>query len=98
MKRIMLIIVCVLVSIYETYAQKIHWLLFIDTNDANVGQLDVNGRNYLRANFVDIVNTALKGSYLADIYDNYGNNCNPYKCKSVVQNLHCGSDDIVIFP
>ena len=82
---------------FQANAQKIHWLLFIDTQDPNVGQLDVNGRDYLKANFVDVVNSALSGVYQADIQDNYGSNCNPKKCQSAVQNLRCDANDIVVF-
>lgn len=96
MKRLILWLMMALAFSYAD-AQKIHWLLFIDTDDANVGQLDVNGRNYLRTNFVDVINSSLMGAYQTDIQDNYGSNCNPQKCKSAVQNLSVGSGDIVIF-
>lgn len=97
MRKILLMVFCVIVLTAGTFAQKIHWLLFVDTKDANVGQLDVNGREYLRANFVDIVNSALKGVYQPEIYDMYDNNCTAFKCKSTIESLRCSSDDIVIF-
>ena len=59
--------------------------------------MDVNGREYLKSNFVDVVDSALIGTYFIDIQDNYGDNCNPVKCKSTVENLNVGSNDIVIF-
>ncbi len=98
MKKIIFVLMWLALMLTEASAQKkIHWLLFIDTDDANVGQLDVNGRDFLRTNFVDVINSALTGAYQTDIQDNYGSNCNPYKCKSAVQNLNVASDDIVIF-
>lgn len=97
MKKFLLITFFVLVSAIGTYAQKIHWLLFVDTKDANVGQLDVNGREYLKTNFVDIVNSALKGVYQPEIYDNFDNNCTSFKCKSTIENLRCAPEDIVVF-
>lgn len=36
-------------------AQTIHWLTFIDTEDVNVGKLDVTGRNVLYSRFVNVI-------------------------------------------
>ena len=85
-------------ALTEASAQKtIHWLLYIDTKDENVGELDVNGREYLRKQFVNPINAALSGEYQTDIKDNYGDNCSPYKCKNDIQSLQCSPQDIVVF-
>lgn len=81
-----------------TEAQTIHWLLFIDTNDERVGQIDVLGRQVLKSHFVDEVNAALapKG-YKADIHDYFGNRLTPENCKATVELLRVQSEDIIVF-
>lgn len=81
-----------------TNAQTIHWLTFIDTEDANVGKLDVTGRNVLYSRFVNVINAALHDAgYKSDIHDIYDSALSPEKCKSEVQNLRCDSNDIIVF-
>ena len=101
MKRFFLfLLLFVLASMQvQTQAQQtIHWLLFIDTEDANVGDLDKNGRDWLKHHFVDNVNAVLVNAGLqhdVQLYD--GNRLTPQNCKSAVQNLSCGPNDIVFF-
>lgn len=81
-----------------TNAQTIHWLTFIDTEDAKVGKLDVTGRNVLYSRFVNVVNAALHDAgYKSDIHDIYDSALSPEKCKSEVQNLRCDENDIIVF-
>lgn len=81
-----------------TNAQTIHWLTFIDTEDANVGKLDVTGRNVLYSRFVNVVNAALHDAgYKSDIHDIYDSALSPEKCKSEVMNLRCDDNDIIVF-
>lgn len=97
MKKLVLTIVCAMIVVM-TNAQKIHWLLFIDTNDPNVGQLDINGRELLKNEFVDPINAVLNDLGIREkIYDCYGDNCSPEKLKSVVSSLQCTNEDIVFF-
>ena len=97
MKKLVIILLFALTAMQVNAQKTIHWLLYVDTKDSDVGYLDVNGREYLRKQFVNPVNAALSGEYQTDIKDNYGDNCSPYKCKSDIQNLRCSPQDIVIF-
>lgn len=79
-------------------AQTIHWLTFIDTEDANVGKLDITGRNVLYSRFVNVINAALHDAgYKSDIHDIYDSALSPERCKSEVMNLKCDDNDIVVF-
>lgn len=79
-------------------AKTIYWLTFIDTNDGNVGKIDVLGREVLYAHFIDEVNAALLDEgYEADVQDFYGNKVTPENCKSAIELLRVSSDDIVVF-
>ena len=96
MKKIILSLVCFFAL--AANAQTIHWLTFIDTNDENVGQIDVNGRKVLYNHFINVVNSALtEKGYNSDIHDIYGNDLSPERCKMEVQNLKCQPEDIVVF-
>lgn len=89
---------CICIFAATANAQTIHWLTFIDTEDPNVGQLDINGRNVLYNHFVNVVNAALtEKGYNSDIHDIYGIDLSPERCKMEVQNLKCSSEDILIF-
>lgn len=81
-----------------TNAQTIHWLTFIDTEDADVGKLDVTGRNVLYSRFINVINAALHDvGYMSDIHDIYDSALSPEKCKAEVQNLRCDENDIIVF-
>lgn len=97
MKKLFLSIIMGVFTIV-TNAQTIHWLTFIDTEDANVGKLDVTGRNVLYSRFVNVINAALHDAgYKSDIHDIYDSALSPEKCKSEVQNLRCDENDIIMF-
>lgn len=90
---------CFLLTIAVAEAQTIHWLTFIDTNDKNVGEIDVLGRKVLYTHFVNDVNAALapKG-YSSDIQDFYGDKVTPENCKAAVELLRISNpDDIIVF-
>lgn len=96
MKRFLFIIT--VLCAFITNAQTIHWLTFIDTTDKNVGAIDKNGRDVLYNHFVNVVNAALtEKGYKANIQDIYDTNLSPEKCKSIITNLNCQSNDIVVF-
>ena len=79
-------------------AQTIHWLTFIDTEDSNVGAIDVNGRRILYDHFINLVNAAIsEKGYKTNIRDIYGKELTPQKCKEVIANTKCGPDDIIVF-
>ena len=96
--RKILIMILLLFATFGANAQKIHWLLFIDTDDSQVGEIDKYSRVVLKDHFVNTVNSVLaQEGYETPIYDNYGSNISSQNCKSVVSNLQCGSDDIIVF-
>lgn len=91
--------ICFLLTMVAAQAQTIHWLTFIDTKDANVGQIDVLGRKVLYSHFINEVNAALapKG-YQPDIQDFYGDQLSPENCKAAIQLLRINNpDDIIVF-
>lgn len=91
--------ICLLMTMALVEAQTIHWITFIDTNDPNVGKIDVLGRQVLYSHFINEVNAALapKG-YKSEIHDFYGDRVTPENCKAIVEMLRVGSpDDIVVF-
>lgn len=79
-------------------AQTIHWITFIDTTDPNVGKIDVNTRQILYSRWISSINAALapKG-YKSKIHDFYGSQTSPENCKSIIQNIICEPEDIVVF-
>jgi len=79
-------------------AKTIHWLTFIDTTDESVGSWDANTRQILYARWINIVNASLaEEGYNVNPIDIYGNATSPQKCKEVVNDLRCGSEDIIVF-
>lgn len=97
MKKILLFLFVGLITL-TTSAQTIHWLTFIDTEDPNVGQLDVTGRNVLYNHFVHVVNAALtEKGYNSVIHDIYGSELSPQRCVQEVKDLKCSPEDIIVF-
>lgn len=91
--------ICLLLSVVAVEAQTIHWITFIDTNDENVGKIDVLGRKVLYSHFINEVNAALAPvGYNSDIQDFYGDKVTPENCKSTVELLRVSNpDDIIVF-
>lgn len=82
----------------QVEAKTIHWLTFIDTTDPNVGEVDQNTRKILYARWIDLVNASLKEQgYDVNIIDVYGSKTSPENCKNIVNDLDCGSEDIIMF-
>ena len=76
----------------------IHWLLFIDTEDLEVGKFDVVGRNVLCQRFVNVVDAALGTvGYTSVQHNNHGPKCRPEICTQEIRDLQCGENDIVVF-
>lgn len=85
-------------TVMTLHAKTLHWLTFIDTTDSNVGEIDKNTRKLLYSRWINIVNAVLKeNGYSVNVVDVYGSELSPEKCKSVVNNLRCSDEDIVIF-
>ena len=94
------IIILMLLGLFATQvnAKTIHWLTFIDTTDPNVGEVDQNTRRILYARWIDLVNATLKEQgYNVNIIDVYGSKTSPENCKNIVNDLDCGSEDIIMF-
>lgn len=98
MKKIILVL-SVIFGLTSLNAQTIHWITFIDTTDAYVGNIDKTGRDVLYSHIINQVNAALaQKGYKSDVHDFYGNSMNPENCKSIVQNLKISDpDDIIVF-
>lgn len=97
MKKISILSMLLLFTL-AVQSQTIHWLLFIDTTDPNVGEVDKYGREMLRDYFISEVNAVLKHEgYKTDIKDIYGQQVSPETCKRVINNLKAESDDIIVF-
>lgn len=98
MRKLILIFMLSLLFGAETYAKTIHWLTFIDTMDRNVGEIDKSSRQLLYSRWIDLVNSTLKDNgYSVDIIDVYDSKTTPENCKTIVNNLDCGAEDIVVF-
>ena len=99
MKKIFLILSLLVLTMWQVQAQQtIHWLLFIDTEDERVGDMDKNARDWLKQHFVDPVNAVLVDAGVRtdiQLYD--GSRLSPQNCKNAIQNLNCKSNDIVFF-
>lgn len=98
MRRLVTFTICLIAVVFMLSAQKIHWITFIDTDDQNVGEIDVLGREVLYNNFINQVNAALAPvGYKSEMHDYYGSRVSPENCKAIVEGLKTGSDDIIVF-
>lgn len=98
MKKLIFIFMLCLLWSTGVYAKTIHWLTFIDTMDRNVGEIDKSSRQLLYSRWIDLVNSTLKNNgYSVDIIDVYDSKTTPENCKTIVNNLNCGAEDIVVF-
>ena len=99
MKKLSILFVMLLgITATQIQAKTIHWLTFIDTTDENVGEIDQNTRKILYARWINLVNASLKEQgYNVNVIDIYGSKTSPENCKNIVNDLDCGSEDIVMF-
>lgn len=99
MKKLSILLLLLLgILATQANAKTIHWLTFIDTTDPNVGEIDQNTRKILYARWIDLVNATLKEEgYNVNVIDVYGSKTSPENCKNIVNELDCGSEDIVMF-
>lgn len=80
------------------HARTIHWITFIDTNDRYIGEMNKNAHDILYEHFINIVNKKVaQYEYSHKIYDYNSNNYNIENCKSILRNLQCEANDIVVF-
>lgn len=99
MKKLSILFMMLLgITATQVQAKTIHWLTFIDTTDENVGEIDQNTRKILYARWINLVNASLKEQgYNVNVIDIYGSKTSPENCKNIVNDLDCGSEDIVMF-
>ena len=96
MKKLNVLLLCLLAAC-SVNAQKIHTIIFADTNDAKIGEgVQVNVNNFLEFTLDVASGLGMENAYeKAKVY--YGNGCNNANLKSCISNFSCDSEDIVIF-
>lgn len=79
-------------------AQKIHWIIFGDTQDPNNGSEVRNSISAFTSQFIDRINDAImpKG-YVPQRRVFTGPEFTEGKCNDVIRKLSCGKDDIIVF-
>ena len=98
MKKILFLYLLLSVFALDIQAKTIHWLTFIDTTDADVGEMDQNIRNMLYSRWIEPINATLKeNGYTLNVLDVYGSDLSPQNCKMIVNGLRCDSEDIIVF-
>lgn len=98
MKKLLFSMMSLFFAITSIEAKTIHWLIFVDTTDPNVGEYDKVGRQVLLDHFVNEVNAALAPvGYTSQIYDYYGERTSPENCIAAVEMLKADYDDIIMF-
>lgn len=98
MRKISLAVLLLLLLAFNSYSQTIHWLMFCDTQDPNIGASTGNTRLLYQDFFVDKVNAALAplgvSEHIIDVYDD---EIGYDRCVSEVEGLRCSANDIVVF-
>lgn len=95
MYRLCLLFVGLLMSI-GTFGQKIHTIIFGDTNDLKIGQgVQVNVNHFMEFTLDVASGLGLEQSYTKQVY--VGSMCSKNSLMTVLQNFQCGSNDIVLF-
>lgn len=97
MKKPILILTCMLI-VFAANAQTIHWIIFADTQDPNNGSEVRNSIKVYATQFIDRMNDAIIAKGYVPRQKTYsGSDFTEAKCKSVIRNLSCGKDDIIVF-
>ena len=94
MKKILLVTLMLVLSL-GLQAQTIHFMLFAATNDAELGAAAENVKKYFTYTFIPSLRNNSGMSVSANYY--CGNDFTKSKLESVVSNLYCGSNDVIIF-
>lgn len=97
MKKSWIVLILFLLPIM-TNAQKIHWIIFGDTQDPNNGSEVRNSINAFTSQFIDRINDAIipKG-YMPQRRVFSGPEFTEDKCNDVIRKLSCGKGDIIVF-
>lgn len=98
MKKLLFVIISFCIAI-PMQAQTIHWLTFIDTNDASVGEMDKNSQALLFSRFRNVVNDALASyGYTSDNQEYFGDRLTPQNCTKAINSLVISNhNDIIVF-
>ena len=84
--------------VFAANAQTIHWIIFADTQDPNNGSEVRNSIKVYATQFIDRMNDAIIAKGYVPRQKTYsGSDFTEAKCKSVIRNLSCGKDDIIVF-
>lgn len=93
--RLCLLIVGLLMS-GVTFGQRIHTIIFGDTNDQAIGQgVQVNVNHFMEFTLDVASGLGMEQSYTKQVY--VGSMCSKSRLMQVLQNFQCASNDIVLF-
>lgn len=91
------LLVSLLVVHASVQAQKLHVIVFCDTNDENIGENKESERKMTINAMQTIAYCLEEFGYDSEFVECYGNNCNKSNLMNVLGNLSIGPDDIVFF-
>lgn len=96
MKKNIIVTLCLLVATVAN-AQKLHTIVFGDTNDAKIGAgVQVNVNNFLEYTLDLASELGMEKAYVSPKVF-LGGQCNKANLKSAISGFSCSSEDIVIF-
>lgn len=78
-------------------AQKLHVVVFCDTNDEKIGENKESERKITMNEMQTIACCLEESGYDSEFIECYGNNCNKSNLMKVIHNLDIRSDDVVFF-
>ncbi len=78
-------------------AQKLHVIVFCDTNDEVIGENKESERKITMNEMQSIACCLEEFGYDSEFTECYGNNCNKLNLMNVINNLSVGPDDVVFF-
>lgn len=88
---------CSLFIHISVQAQKLHVVVFCDTNDKNIGVNKESERKITMNEMQTIACCLEEFGYDSEFTEYYGNNCNKSNLMKVINNLSIGSEDVVFF-
>jgi hypothetical protein len=92
--KLLVAIIAFIVFNIQSYSQTFHAIVFADTDDPEIGSSVNHDLDKIRNEIGAIVNAT--GMWLEAYYKS-GEEANKEQLLAVLQNLHCGSEDVVFF-
>ena len=92
-----LLFICSLFVYTSVQAQKLHVVVFCDTNDESIGENKESERKITMNEMQTIACCLEEFGYDSEFTECYGNNCNKSNLMNVINNLSIGPDDVVFF-